>query len=335
MKAKTVSLPVKIAGLGTYLPERIVTNDELEAQLGLTPGWIAKRTGIRERRYNSGETAIYQAAQAVREALDRAGVTVADVDAFVGASSGPQQLIPCNAALLQRELGAPDGGSLCFDINATCLSFPVALHTVAPMVASGLYKCLVIFSTEIASRSLNPDQKESAVLFGDGAAAAVLVRTPDGESAAVHFARFATHSSGAEHTQFRGAGSLHHPNDPDTRADMNQFDMNGPAVFLQGARLITPFLDRFFSDLGVPRQSFRHVVPHQASGHAVDLLHKRLGFCPSQIVRNIELRGNCIAASIPIALTEAVQAGRIERGDPVFLVGTGAGLTLGALAMTY
>jgi 3-oxoacyl-[acyl-carrier-protein] synthase-3 len=335
MKVKTVSLPVKIAGLGTYLPERIVTNEELEAELGLTPGWIAKRTGICERRYNTGETAIHQAAQAVRGALAHAGLTVADVDAFVGASSGPQQLIPCNATLLQRELGAPEGESMCFDINATCLSFPVALHAVAPMVASGLYKCLVIFSTEIASRSLNSNQKESAVLFGDGAAAAVLIRTPDGESSAVHFARFATHSSGAEHTQFRGAGSLHHPNDPATTVAMNQFEMNGPAVFLQAARLITPFLDRFFSDIGVPRHAFRHVVPHQASGHAVDLLHKRLGFCPGQVVRNIETRGNCIAASIPIALTEALQTGRIERGDPIFLVGTGAGLTLGALAMTY
>ncbi len=335
MYPKTVSLPVRIAGLGAYLPEGVVTNAALEAELALPPGWIAKRTGICERRYNTGETAVYQAAQAVRVALARAGRTVADVDAFVGASSGPQQLIPCNAALLQRELAAPDGGSLCFDINATCLSFPVALHTVAPLVASGAYRCAVIFSTEIASRSLNPDQKESAVLFGDGAAAAVIVRTPDGESSALHLARFATHSTGAAHTQFRGAGSAHHPNDPRTTPAMNQFHMNGPAVFLQGARAMTPFLDGFFADLGVSRQAIRHVVPHQASGHAVDLLHKRLGFCPGQVVRNLETRGNCIAASIPIALSEAVQAGRIERGDPVLLVGTGAGLTLGALALTY
>ncbi|MBC8134833.1 MAG: beta-ketoacyl-ACP synthase III [Fibrella sp.] len=335
MYTKTVSLPVKIAGLGTYLPERIVANDELEQSLDLIPGWIAKRTGICERRYNTGETAIYQAAEAVRVALACAGRTVADVDAFVGASSGPQQLIPCNAALLQRELGAPDGGSMCFDINATCLSFPVALHTVAPLVASGTYQCVVIFSTEIASRSLNPDQKESAVLFGDGAAAVIIVRTPEGESSALHLARFATYSSGAEHTQFRGAGSRHHPNDPLTATAMNQFDMNGPAVFLQGARAMPLFLDGFFAALGVPRHAFAHVVPHQASGHAVDLLHKRLGFCPGQVVRNIETRGNCIAASIPIALTEAVAAGRIERGDSVLLVGTGAGLTLGALALTY
>lgn len=335
MKAKPLSVPVQIAGLGAYLPERIVTNDELEADMCLPPGWIERRTGIRERRYNTGETAVFQAAQAVRLALERAGKSIADVDAFVGASSGPQQLIPCNAALLQRELGAPDGGSMCFDINATCLSFPVALHTVAHQVASETYRCVVIFSTEIASRSLDPDRKESAVLFGDGAAAAVIVRTPAGEPSALHFGRFATHSSGAEHTRFLGAGSLHHPNDSATTSAMNRFEMNGPAVFLQATRVLRPFLDGFFADLGVSRAAFPHVVPHQASGHGIDLLHKRFGFCPGQIIRNIETRGNCIAASMPLALTEAVQAGRIERGDPVFLIGSGAGLSVGAVTLTF
>lgn len=335
MTPKVVSLPVQIAGLGAYLPERIVTNAELEQQLGLTPGWIEKRTGIRERRYNTGETAIYQAAQAIRQALAMAGRRIDEVDAFIGASSGPQQLIPCNAALVQQELSAPEGRSVGFDINATCLSFPVALHTIAPLVAAGFYKCVVLFSTEIASRSLNPDQKESAVLFGDAAAAAVIVRTPEGATSALHLARFATHSSGAQHTQFLGAGSLHHPNDTGTTPPMNQFDMNGPAVFIQAARLMGPFLEQFFADLGTGQSAFAHVVPHQASGHGLDLLTKRLDFCPGQVVRNIERRGNCIGASLPLALTEAVQSGRIQRGDRTLLVGTGAGLTLAALALTY
>jgi len=335
MFSRSNALPIKIAGLGSYLPERIVTNTELESRLNLEYGWIERRTGIRERRYNNGETAVYQAAQAIHMALSQAGLTVEDVDVFVGASSGPQQLIPCNAALVQRELGAPEGHSFAFDLNATCLSFPVTLHTIAPLIASGAYRCVVIFSTEIASRSLNPRQKESAVLFGDAAAAAVIIRTPDGESSALHLARFATHSSGAEHTRFLGAGSLHHPNDKATTESMNQFDMNGPAVFIQGARLIGPFLDQFLADLGAERGTFAHVVPHQASGHAIDLLHTRLGFCRDRVVNNIAERGNCIAASMPLALTEAVHAGRIQRGDPTLLVGTGAGLTLGAVAITY
>lgn len=330
-----LSLPVKIAGLGAYLPARRVTSAEMEERLGLTPGWVERRTGVRERRWNGGETATFQAAAAIREALDGAGVALGDVDAFVGASSGPQQLIPCNAALVQRELGAPEGRSACFDVNATCLSFPVALQSVAPLVAGGLYRAAVVFSTEIASRSLDPCQKESYVLFGDGAAAAVLTRSAPGEVSVLHHARFATFSSGAEHTRFLGAGSLHHPNDPATTPAMNQFDMDGPAVFRQGSRLIGPFLDAFLEEVGWTRECIDVVVPHQASRHALDLLTERLGFTGAQVVRDIAERGNVIAASMPLALHSAVVSGRVRRGQRVLLVGSGAGLTLGAAAVTF
>jgi 3-oxoacyl-[acyl-carrier-protein] synthase III len=328
-------LSVKIAGLGTYLPERIVKSAELEERLGLPSGWIERRTGVRERRYNTGESASFMAGQAAQRALAMAGVEAGEVDAFVGASSGPQQLIPCNAVFVQRELGAPEGRSACFDMNATCLSFPVALWQTAHLIASGAYDTVVVFSTEIASRSLNPCQKESYVLFGDGAAAAVLTRSEPGESSAVHYARFSTHHTGAEHTQFIGAGSLHHPNDPTTTPEMNLFDMDGPAVFRQGTRLIGPFLERFFDAVGWHREDVDAVVPHQASRHAVEQLTARLGFQEEQVIVNIAERGNCIAASMPLALAEAVENGRIRRGQKVVLVGTGAGLTLGAVALTF
>jgi len=328
-------LPVRIAGLGSYLPARRVTSVELEERLGLPPGWIERRTGVRERRYNTGETVAFMAAAAIRQALADAGLDTGDVDAFIGASSGPQQLIPCTAVLVQRELGAPEGRSACFDLNATCISFLVALQTAAHFVASGVYHTVIVFSAEIASRSLNPCQKESYVLFGDAAAAAVVTLSRPGEESALHLARFATHSSGADHTRFLGAGSRHHPNDPSTTAAMNLFDMDGPAVFRQAARLIGPFLDNFFDTLGWQRESLAAVVPHQASSRALALLTARLGFRQEQVVTNLRDRGNCIAASIPLALCEAARTGRIARGQRLLLVGTGAGLTLGAVALTY
>jgi len=333
--APPTALPVKIAGTGAYLPERRVSSAELEARLGLPTGWVERRTGVRERRWNAGETAAHQAAQAARQALDAAGIPPDDLDAIVAASSGPQQLIPCTAAFVQRELRAPEGRSLCFDVNATCLSFPVALHALAPLVALGAYRNVLIVSTEIASRSLNPCQPESFVLFGDAAAAVVLQRAGSGESSTLHLARFETHHSGAEHTQFRGAGSLHHPNDKLTTPCMNAFDMDGPAVFRQAARLAPGFVDDFFARLGWGRGDVDAVVPHQASRHGLDLFTARLGFSEGQVVRNIAERGNCVAASIPLALHEAVTAGRVRRGDRVLLVGTGAGLTLGAAALTF
>src|SRR5688500_10044028 len=138
-------LPVKLAGVGCYLPERRVTNAELEDRLEIAPGGIARVAGVRERRYADGETSAGMGAMAIRAALAATGVGIGDVDAFVGASAAPQQGIPCTAALVQRELGAPEGRSACWDVNATCLSFLVALQSAAHLVAAGVYQTLVIY----------------------------------------------------------------------------------------------------------------------------------------------------------------------------------------------
>lgn len=328
-------LPVTIAGLGSYLPERRVTNAELEERLGVSAEWIERATGVRERRYATHETSAGMGAAAARRAIERAGLRPDDLDAIIGASAGPQQAIPCTAALVQRELGARDGGSACFDINATCLSFMFALHTAAQLVAAGAHRCVLVYSSEITSRTLNPRERESAVLFGDAAAAAVVTRSAAGAAGALWRAQFATYSSGADLTQIRGGGTLHHPNDPTTTPEMNTFTMRGPAVFKMAARLVEPFLDQFLGALGWGRDQVGAVVPHQASRHGVELVERRMGFRPEQVVRNLPLRGNCIAASIPLALAEAVEGGRIQRGDRVLLLGSGAGLTLGALALTF
>jgi 3-oxoacyl-[acyl-carrier-protein] synthase-3 len=327
--------PIKIAGLGSYLPERRVTNAELEARLDIPAEWIERASGVRERRYATHETSAGMGAAAARRALADAGLRASELDAIIGASAGPQQAIPCTAALVQRELQAGDGGSACFDINATCLSFMFALHTAAQFVAAGVYRNVLIYSSEIASRSLNPRERESAVLFGDAAAAAIVTRAGPGEPCAIWGARFATYGSGADLTELRGGGTLHHPNDPATAPEMNMFHMRGPAVFKMATRLVEPFLDQFFAELGWQRAEVDAVVPHQASRHGVEQLTRRLGFTPEQVVANLALRGNCIAASIPLALAEAIDGGRVRRGDRVVLIGSGAGLTLGALALTF
>ncbi len=328
-------LPIKIAGLGAYLPERIVANAELEQAYGLEPGWIARVTGVRERRRASGETTVAMGALAARRALAAAGMELDEVDLIIAAASGRQQAIPCTAALLQRELGAPEGNSLCFDLDATCLSFLVALQNASHLVAAGSYRSALIVSSELVGPALNPRQPSSAVLFGDAAAAAVLVRTPTGEPSALVWEQFATYSGSADLTTVLGGGTLHHPNDPQTSPEMNTFSMQGSAVFKQAARLSGPFLQRFFERTGWVQAEVDVVVPHQASGHALELLSTRLGFRPEQVVQNLALRGNCVAASIPLALSEAVAAGRISRGQRVLLVGTGAGLTLGAIGLIY
>ncbi|HEX7734125.1 MAG TPA: beta-ketoacyl-ACP synthase 3 [Ktedonobacteraceae bacterium] len=327
--------PVKIAGSGWYLPERRVTNEELEERLQLPAQWIAQATGVHERRYVTDETTLTMAASASQMALANAGLEVDALDALICAQTAPYQAIPCTAALLQRELQAPEGKSACFDVNATCLSFLVAFQMAAHLVAAGIYKHVLICSSEIASCSLNPNERESAVLFGDAAAAVVLTRSQEGEASAFWHAHFETYSSGADLTELLGGGTNHHPNDPATTPEMNMFHMRGPAIFRQAAVLMGPFLDRFFAKLGWERSELDVIVPHQASRHAVEQLSRRLGFHNDQLVMNLALRGNCISASIPLAFAESVANGRIQRDQRVLLVGTGAGLTLGALALTY
>lgn len=328
-------LPVKIAGLGWYLPERRVTNDELAAQWGIKPEWIERASGVRERRYVTHETSAGMGAAAARQALSDAQLALDDIDLIIGASTGPQQTIPCTAAFVQRELGAPEGKSACFDLNATCLSFLFALQIAAHLVAIGTYRTALIYSSEINSPSLNVHEPESAVLFGDAAAAAIITRAGPHEESAIWHAAFATYSSGADATAILGGGTLHHPNDPTTTPEMHLFHMDGRAIFRQATVLVDSFLDGFFETLRWNRQEIGVVIPHQASRHAIEQLTHRYGFRDDQVVWALAERGNCVGASIPLTLAEAVKAQRVRRGQRVLLVGTGAGLTLGALALTF
>lgn len=327
-------LPIRLAGFGWFLPELRVPSAALEQEWGLPAAWISRVTGVRERRYASAtETSAGMAASAARMALEDAGISGASVDLIVGASASPQQAVPCTAAFVQRELGLAEGASACYDINATCLSFLVALHTVSHLIAAGSCRCALIVSSEITSRSLNPAEPESAALFGDAAAAVVVVATPPGEASRTGACLFETHSSGADLTELTGAGTLHHPNDPGTTPGMNLFHMDGPAILFTAGRLFGPFMERFLRESATTPRDFDAIVPHQASRAAVRLLWSRYGFLREQVILNLETRGNCVAASIPLALAEAVHNGRLNRGQRVLLAGTGAGLSLGAMEL--
>jgi 3-oxoacyl-[acyl-carrier-protein] synthase III len=325
-------IPIRIAGLGHYLPGRIVPSEDLEPLVGVPTGWIAKHTGVIQRQYASGETSAYMAAMAARMALENAQARIEDIDLIIGASSVPQQAIPCTATFVQRELGAPDGGSTCFDINATCLSFMFAVVNAGHLLASGAYKKALVFSSEIPSLALNHQEAESAALFGDAAAAAVL-EVSQGSSIAGY--AFKTYSSGAEATRLLGGGTLHAPNTTHDTPAINLFSMNGPTIFKHASRTMPRFVQGILQQVGWDTSSVDLVVPHQASGPAVQLMTRQLGFGPDQLMFNLPTRGNCVAASIPLALSEAYAQNRLRRGQKVLMLGTAAGLTLGALALEF
>lgn len=325
---------IKIAGLGRYLPSRIVPNAEVEALCGLPAGWIEQRTGVKERRWAAAETHAHMAAAAAREAVANAGLSLADIDLIINASGTQEQSIPDGGPLLQAELGLAESGVPCFSVHATCLSFLMALDVAASLLAAGRYRHILIASAEIASVGLNFAEPESASLLGDAAAAAVVTRTPPGEPSALHARHFETYSRGAHLAEVRGGGSRHHPNHPNTTPADNLFHMHGPQLLKLTHRYSQNFLEKLRPGLSRSLGEIDWVVPHQASMLGLRLM-SHFGWPFERVLVTLDRLGNSVAASIPVTLYQAVQEGRIARGSQVLLVGTGAGLSLGGVIVTY
>ncbi len=327
---------VKITGTGRYLPGVGISAAEIDDRLGTEPGWVMRKTSVANRHFVGSETASQMGAEAAREALERAGLAFADMDCLVCASGTMEQPIPCTAALIQRALGEEESGVPCFDINATCLSFVTALDTLSYLVDAGRYRRMLIVSSEIASKGLNWSDKESAALFGDGAAAAVVERSAAGEPSRILHARMTTHSAGARHSEIRGGGSgLPSASYSSAAAADYLFSMDGEGIFRQASRLLPAFMQELLGGAGLSMADFKLVVPHQGSVMAMRLLQRKLGISEEQMLYIAPHYGNVIAASIPLGLDRAVREGRLERGDNVLLVGTSAGLSLGGIALVY
>ncbi|MGG1659130.1 beta-ketoacyl-ACP synthase III [Brevibacillus sp. NRS-1366] len=327
---------IKILGTGKYLPKRQVTAAELDSRLGLPAGWVEKKSGVSTRHYVTNETASQMGAIAAKRALETAGLSMHDIDCLVCASGTAQQEIPCTAALIQEELKLTRSGIPCFDINSTCLSFVTALDVISCSMALGIYERVLIVSTEIASVGLNWQQKESSVLFGDGAAAVVISRTTGTETSRILGSSMRTFSEGAHYSEIRGGGTMLHPSQyaKGREADF-AFDMDGRKIFRLTSQKITDFVDRLLSSVSLKKDELKAVIPHQASGMAMRIIASKLSFSETQMVNILANHGNVIAASIPMALHEAIQQKRIARGDRLLMLGTSAGLSLGGIILEY
>lgn len=330
-------LPLKIEGVGSYLPERVVTNDELERRCGLAPGWISKWTGVDERRWADPEreTNAFMGARAAEGALSAAGRGLGDVGLILNASGTHQQVLPENAPFIQAELGRGARGIASMSINATCLSFVAAIDTAASLLASGRHRRILIVSSDIASVGLNFEQPESASLFGDGAAAALVGRSEPDDGACLEAAHFVTYSEGARLTEIHRGGTL----DPTYRYSSDEhaswlFHMEGRKVLRLARGLIPPFLESLRGGLSQSLDGIDLVIPHQASRMGLKL-SSGMRWAPDKVVRTLERFGNVIAASIPLTLHHAVETGRLRRGMRTLLIGTGAGLSIGGVVLRY
>ncbi|CAH0120879.1 3-oxoacyl-[acyl-carrier-protein] synthase 3 [Paenibacillus sp. CECT 9249] len=327
---------VKIVGTGKYLPKRTVTDEEMDRLLGIAKGWVRSKANVCVRHFAERETASEMGAQAAYAALENAGLAFGDIDCLVCASGTMQQPIPCTAALIQKAMGQEQSGVPCFDINSTCLSFVVGLDVMSYLVQAGRYRRVLFVATEIASAGLNWKQKESAALFGDGAAAVIVERSGEGESAGIVHSSMQTFGQGAAFSEIRGGGSgLHASRYEQAGAADYLFDMNGPAMFKFASKLLPGFVDRLLGEAGVRMGDFRAVIPHQGSAMAMRLMCRKLGIHDDQLMDITADHGNTIAASIPMGIHEAIRRGRINRGDRVLLLGTSAGLSIGGMILDY
>ncbi|MEI7026783.1 beta-ketoacyl-ACP synthase III [Paenibacillus sp. y28] len=327
---------VKIIGTGKYMPKRRVSDTEMDRLLGVPDGWVRKKTSVRYRYFAGEETASQMGARAAYAALESAGLAFEEVDCLVSTSGTMEQPIPCTAALIQEAMGQQQSGVPAFDINSTCLSFVAGLDVMSYMVQAGRYRHVLLVSTEVASKGLNWQQKESAALFGDGAAAAVIGPSGPGEPSKILSAAMETYSEGAHLSEIRGGGSgLPAGSCDQTKAEDYLFDMQGEAIFRMASKRLPAFLDRLLNDAGSEIKDLKLVIPHQGSAIAMELLRRKLRISKEQLLYITPDHGNTIAASIPMGLHEAASQGLIKRGDRLLLLGTSAGLTLGGVVLDY
>ncbi|MGH2663001.1 MAG: beta-ketoacyl-ACP synthase III [Actinomycetota bacterium] len=321
----------QIAGVGSALPERVVTNDDLARIVDTTDQWIHSRTGIRSRRFaGEGETASTLAADAGARALQAARLDPASVDLTVVATVSGDQPLPSTAAFVQDRLGITGAA---FDLAAACAGFIYATQVGAAQIATGGAETVLVIGTEVLSRFLNFDDRTTCVLFGDGAGAAVLVPGQDPGVMGSILENDGRHA----HLLEIPAGGSRAPASPDTaaRGEHKIRMADGREVFKRAVVGMADVCSRLLEKTGLAPDDVSLLVPHQANGRIIRAVAERLSFPQERVFVDLEMVGNTSAASVPIAMDHAWRAGRLAPGDVVLTVAFGAGLAYGANVLRW
>ncbi len=317
-------MPAAITAIGRAVPERIVTNAEIGARLGVEPEWIESRTGIKERRWAaSNESSSTLGTAAAKVALANRGVDATDVDLIIVATVTPDYQFPATACVIQNELGAP---ATAFDVGAACSGFVYSLAIASKMIEGGLFNRALVIGVEVLSPFLNLDDAVTSPLFGDGAGAAVVENVAS--ASPIQF-ELGSDGSGAENI-FIQAGGSRTPQTAETIANHQHcISMAGREVYRSAVRAMS----KLGATLGA--DGFDLMIAHQANRRIIDEVSTTLGIPDEKVFMNLERYGNTSAASIPLALSEAVEVGRLKDGDRLLLLAFGAGFTWGGAAMDW
>ena len=310
----------KITGWGYYLPPDVETTEQLSKKINKTSNWIISRTGVKERRISDIDVD-QMGAIAAKKAIGNK----TPPDLIINASGVPKQTIPDTSVFIQKELGYD--GIPSFSIHSTCLSFITSINVAGSLIQSNAYKNILIVSADRGTRGRNFNEPESASLLGDAAAAIYLEASSDSSQGLVDF-EMSTWPKAANLTQVRGGGTNLHPQDTATKDEDNLFSMSGPEVFKFSIPKVHQMILKILKRNNLTQSDIDMLIPHQASGKGVDAYSKYGGFENNKVMNIVTKTGNCVAASLPLALTFAHEQGSIDKNKLIFLVGTGAGLSI-------
>lgn len=312
-----------LAGIGGYLPERIVTNDELAATLDTSDAWIRERTGIRQRHIaGAHETCAFMATRAARAALADAGAEAREVDAIILATATPDQAFPATALRVQAELGA---GGFGFDLSAACSGFIYALSMADSLIKTGQCRGVLVIGSEVYSRILDWTDRGTCVLFGDGAGA-VFLRAGTGAGTGADRGVLSTHL----HAQGSLGDILYVDGAVGRRDHSGHLVMNGREVFRHAVTRLSEAVAEALAANGLTRADIDWLIPHQANLRIIDSVGRKLGLAPERVVVTVDRHANTSAASVPLALADAHAAGRIRPGQLILMEALGGGLTWGS-----
>jgi len=318
-----MNLRALVAGCGAYLPDRVLTNDELAARLDTSDEWIRQRTGIAERRIAAdGQLTSDLAVAAARRALDRAGMSGSDLDLIVLATATPDLTFPATATKVQAQLAMKRGAA--FDVQAVCAGFIFALSVADNAIRLGQARTALVIGAETFSRILDWEDRGTCVLFGDGAGALVLNAVPDGAPGGRGVLSTHLHSDGSQHDILYVDGG------PSSSRTTGFLRMEGREVFRHAVQNLSEVVDETLEANGLTAADIDWLVPHQANSRIIDAVGRRLGLPASRVVNTVARHANTSAASIPLALSEAVGDGRIVPGNLVLMEAIGGGLSWGA-----
>ena len=321
-----------VAGVGAYVPERVLTNSDLEKMVETSDEWITSRTGIQQRRIASdAEFTSDMASKAARLALERAGVAAADVDLIIVATITPDMLFPSTACLVQQKIGALKAAA--FDIEAACSGFIYGLEIAQQFIASHTYNTVLVIGAEKLSSIIDWKDRNTCVLFGDGAGAAVLQSR--GTTHGLLTACMGADGGKAALLSMPAGGSRQPATLDSVNARLHYLRMDGKETFKNAVNAMYNAAREALRRCELDISQIKVVIPHQANRRIIDAVGERLGATPEQVFVNLHKYGNTSAASVAIALDEAVQTGRIQRGDLILLVVFGAGLTWGAAVIEW